>query len=390
MERVYAFTDEYGAFGWDLEKPGTSTHFIISAVLVKESNLDIFRNNAEIIRKKYFQSGEMKSKTTGEKHERRLKILNDMMSLPFEIFAVCIDKKKCLENMTLKGLQYKESFYKFMNNIVHKELKRSFKYITIVSDEVIDNDYMQSFCRYFEKHQDIKTLWGEADFQYYSSKNEIGIQVADYISGTLARVYDTHKNKPDTPDYREFLKEKITHIEVYPTLYQSFNLDTSAIAKDYDKPIAELCFSRATAYIDSHKDFDDDYIKARVLVAKHLLFRFMNNDTRCYISTRELLERLENAGLPIKSERAFRQEIIGKLRDDGVIISSSTKGYKIPSKESELYDYVNHDANILIPMLSRLKICRDIVKLGTTNALDLLDHPEYQLLKAYFDLLDKQ
>ena len=51
------------------------------------------------------------------------------------------------------------------------------------------------------------------------------------------------------------------------------------------------------------------------MVAKHLLFRFMNNDTRGYIPTRELLERIQGAGLPIKSERAFRQEIIGKLRD---------------------------------------------------------------------------
>lgn len=36
-------------------------------------------------------------------------------------------------------------------------------------------------------------------------------------------------------------------------------------------------------------------------------------------------------------------------------------------------------------MLARLKKCRDTIKLGTTNELDLLDHPEFQLLKSYFD-----
>ncbi len=287
--------------------------------------------------------------------------------------------------MSLNGLKFKGVFYKFMNNIVHQELRKSFKYITVVADELIDNDYMQSFCRYFDEHQDVKLIWGDADFQYMNSTKDVGIQVADYISGTLARVYDTHKHTDTTPDYYDILKEKLTYIEFYPKEYKTFNLDTSAIANSYDKPIAELCFARAVAFIEKYKNDSDAIIKARVITAKHLLFRFMNNDTRRYISTNELLERIQNASLPIKSERVFRQEVIGKLRDEGVIISSSTKGYKIPSTEAELYDYVNHDASILIPMLSRLKKCRDIIKLGTINGLDLLDHPEYAQLKAYFD-----
>lgn len=34
MERVYAFTDEYGSFGWKLEDENVSTHFIITAIIV--------------------------------------------------------------------------------------------------------------------------------------------------------------------------------------------------------------------------------------------------------------------------------------------------------------------------------------------------------------------
>lgn len=39
MERIYAFTDESGAFGWDLENENVSTHFLITAILVEESDL---------------------------------------------------------------------------------------------------------------------------------------------------------------------------------------------------------------------------------------------------------------------------------------------------------------------------------------------------------------
>ena len=186
MERVYAFTDEYGAFGWDINNPSVSTHFIITAIMVKESDLDVFTQRAEALRKKHFQTGELKSSKIGREHNRRQRILEDLKDIPFSIFSVSVDKKKCLENMSLKGLQYKKTFYKFMNNIVHRELRRAFETITVVADEIGSNEYMQSFCQYVSNHQDMPDLFGDAQFRFESSKNDVGIQLADLISGTLA------------------------------------------------------------------------------------------------------------------------------------------------------------------------------------------------------------
>lgn len=160
MDRVYAFTDEYGAFGWEIDNPNVSTHFIITAIIVKEKNVENYRQKVEQIRKKYFQTGEIKSSKVGKNHERRKRILADLSALPFSIFSVCIDKKECLENMNSKGLQYKKVFYKFMNNIVHKELRRAYKKVTIIADEIGSNEYMQSFCQYVINHQDMPNLWG--------------------------------------------------------------------------------------------------------------------------------------------------------------------------------------------------------------------------------------
>lgn len=55
VERVYAFTDESGAFGWDIENPNVSTHFIITAIIVKESDLESFTQQAEALRKNIFK-----------------------------------------------------------------------------------------------------------------------------------------------------------------------------------------------------------------------------------------------------------------------------------------------------------------------------------------------
>ena len=60
MERIYAFTDESGSFGWNFDNETVSTHFIVSAIVVKESELENLRNKVEAVRTKCFQTGEMK------------------------------------------------------------------------------------------------------------------------------------------------------------------------------------------------------------------------------------------------------------------------------------------------------------------------------------------
>lgn len=82
----------------------------------------------------------------------------------------------------------------------------------------------------------------------------------------------------------------------------------------------------------------------------------------------------------------LKYEIPTLFRDDSARIG-------IPSIHSNIFsndDFINHDAKIVIPMLARLKKCRDLVKLGTANELDLLDHPEYRQLQVFFDSLPEE
>lgn len=66
MEKNHVFLDESGAFGFDFSKPNTPSHMVIAAILIKESNLEYVTQEAESIRKKEFQTGEMKSKNIGK------------------------------------------------------------------------------------------------------------------------------------------------------------------------------------------------------------------------------------------------------------------------------------------------------------------------------------
>lgn len=383
MERVFAFTDESGAYGWDLSNPNVSTHFIITAIIVKESQVENLRASMEVLRKNHFGAGEIKSSNIGQKHERRKRILVDLLPLPFNIFTVVIDKKQLLH---VKGLQYKQSFYKFLNNILHKELRRSFKFLTIVADQIGGSEYMKSFSLYVEEKQDVPTLFGETEFYFQNSRNNVLIQLADLISGTFACLYDEHKKSNNPPNYRKMLDKKIIRIELYPKTYETYTVLGSPLASEYDIEVADICLKQSIDFINKYIDDEDVERKAQIVILEYMLFRFMNNDLRKYISTRELQNQLVNMELGNISVQTFRTKLIGNLRDNGVIIASSQKGYKIPSKKSELYDFINHGTSIIIPMLERLKKCRDLIKLGSTNELDLFDNTEYSNLKKYFDL----
>lgn len=383
MRRVYAFIDESGAFGWDLENPNVSTAMIIAAVLVEDSDRDDLERKLEEIRKKHFQSGEMKSSKIGSDHHRRIKILSELQLLPFSTLVVVIDKNNLKDN---KGLHYKTIFYKFCNNIAHKRLRRVFPYLTIVADEIGTNEYMQSFMKYVENQQSEFVLFGEADFQFSRSKNNVFIQLADLIAGSLAYDFDQHKHQEGIPPYRKILKSKISCIDIYPKHYSSYSFDSS-LTNDFDKEISELCFNLATAFIHKYEDSPDEIRLGQIKVLDFLLFRLMNDDPNAYIPTHLLRRQLVGTNYSDCSTQTFRTKIIGGLRDSDVIISgsSSRKGYKIPTKESELYDFINHGTAIIMPMLARLKKCRDIVSLKTSNKLDLFNHTEYTSLQKFFD-----
>ena len=55
------------------------------------------------------------------------------------------------------------------------------------------------------------------------------------------------------------------------------------------------------------------------------------------------------------SEEDFRKDVIGSLRDDGIVIAGSRKGLKIPMSHTELADYLNYSSSRILTMIKRFK-----------------------------------
>ena len=378
METKYAFIDEFGAFGFNFDSDGCSTHFIISAIIVDESNLDIVKNGANIIRNKYFPNGELKSSKIGRDHRKRIAILNELKRLPFKIFVLVCDKRKIYEQ---SGLRYKQPFYKFINNLAYQELRVSFSKLVIIADEIGGNDFLQSFAKYIKEREVQLNLFGDSLFRFENSRDNDIIQIADVVSGSLAYNFDIRKKaNADGNNYKSILDSKLLMIKEFPISFDVFNVQNNDIDPSYHAQIAEISYRRAMIFKEMHKNTNDPEIKKQLAVLDYLLFRFMNKSPRKYIPTKELITQLEHLGYGRMSQQIFRNKVIAKLRDSDVIISSSHGGYKIPSSVDELYDFINHGKTIILPMLSRLKKCQDAIKLGTGGEIDLFERAEYASL----------
>lgn len=383
-----AYIDEYGAFGFQFDKPNCSSHFIICAIIMEENEIPVTEEGLERIRKKYFQTGEIKSSKVKGNHRRRKIILDEIMKLPFHIYLYVVDKRKIYEN---SGLRYKQSFYKYLTNQVYEELRVNFRELNIVADEIGTNEFKQSFYDYTKSKQKVtRSLfgeeYGESDINLVNSKSSLINQLADFIAGSFAYCYDEQKIPSSKGyHYNRILQSKVNRIKLFPETIETFQISSSAAATNYDANIAETCFRKAKAYVERNKSSDEPEIKQRVIILEYLLFRFMNNSSRKFIPTQELINQLEYAGYPKCSILTFRNKIIAPLRDAEVVISSSKNGYKIPSTEEELCAFVNHGKTIILPMLSRLKKCNDVIATGTNGRIKLFDKAEYSELRALLE-----
>ncbi|WP_417154125.1 hypothetical protein, partial [Rikenella microfusus] len=77
---------------------------------------------------------------------------------------------------------------------------------------------------------------------------------------------------------------------------------------------------------------------------------------------------------------------IAKLRDNGVIIASSSHGYKIPMNKNDIYDFVNRSSLIIHPMIARLNKARNTILQVSRNEIDILNEKEYAILKKMVEL----
>lgn len=381
MKNILAFADEFGNNSFDFSQQGT--HFIVASVILEDGNLTTLTDQLEMIRKKHFQTGEIKSNKVGSNHNRRLIILQEILKLDFTIYAVVVNKEKLFG----EGFKYKRSFYKYLNGLIYKELFHSFPNLQLTVDEHGSNHFMRGFKKYvLENHK--PNLFSSSDFQFENSNQSVILQLADFIAGTLGYIYDKSKYSIESENYLSLLKNHLSGINHFPTEYTSYQIRSTYEESQYDSEIAQLSINKAKLFIENKKVITQDD-RDQINCIKLLLLYFTTYDHRQFIPTKEILKHLQIGRDDTIREHAFRTKVIAKLRDEGVLIASSStgdkKGYKLPSSVNDLHKFVNHGKSMILPLLSRIIKSRESILLATQNKIDIVDKSEFIELKKLLD-----
>ena len=373
-----AYIDECGNFGFDFSKDGTSKYYILTAIVVENSNIESLRSEfAEIKRTNGLANTELKSSLISE-DKRRNRIITQLLPLNFRIVLFIADKELFRENSPLA--EYKPVFVKYLNNRLYTLLYKAYPKLKILYDETGYPEFQESFRKYVESNRTDFNLFNEYDFAFVNSKDETLIQIADFIGGSVSRslLDETATN------YLEMLKGKITTTEYFPNRYEPYWGKVKPEDCKFDKQIYTLAIKSARDFITQNENSNADDKKAQVAMLRYLLFSVENTPIRFVYSDEIINNIYANIGRKIKKDFLFRR-VVAPLRDSGVILASCNQGYKIPVSVDDINTYLNQTTSTVGPMLNRMGICRSLIKRSTDNGLDVFDDAAFIRYKRYFD-----
>ena len=378
MENFQAYLDESGGHGFDFSNSDTSTHIVICAILIDKNNDTYITNEFQKIKSAYFPISELKSSRIGNRENIRLKILNDLKPLDFKYYYLSIDKRQILPNT---GLQYKEVFYKFLYGILYNNLFRTFRNLSIIADEMISEEFLKGFKKYVLQNHTVD-LFHQNVFDFKDGVSAILLQLADFIAGTVNRYHSGRS----TLNIKDYLPNKFIGEVIWPQDYKPYTVDESEIVDEFKDIIADVALLRIESYLNKNADTKDQNIIKKVYFLNYLKSIYFYNSKKRFIYADEIIRHIENlTGETIKVQY-FRQQIVGPLRTEGLLIASNSNGYKIPCSTSDIYSFFNLYSRIIHPMLYKLNITNDALFSATNGELNILAKSEYSYLQ---ELLNK-
>lgn len=372
-----AFIDECGSFGFDFEKPGVSSHYIVCAAIINNGDIPELEQKISAIRKSYFGSQEMKSSSISSNHPRRAKVLVELLLLNFQLIILIADKRAFYENSPLKD--YKKTFVKFLHQKLYDSMYCAYPKLKIVEDEYGSSEFQRGYRKYVCEHRPAENLFNEYDFDYVDSKQSNLVQIADIIAGSVMQ----HLTDPAAPDVLKMFKGRIVDIVNFPEIFNPYTISSDGNS-EFDEAIYQLAYKCATDYIEKNKSIESDEVRLRILFLRILLYNVQICNSVQFVYSGELVQLLSQISERKVTKDFLYRRIIAPLRDEGVIIASSVHGYKIPTSVEDIRTYINQTVTVVGPMLSRIGKCRLLIQKQTDSKLDILGDTSLSGYQRYF------
>lgn len=360
------FIDESGD-----ENLNGSRYYVVTAMIVDSDNQNDIVNHFKGVKNRRF-NGEMKSKGIGSDSLRRKEVLNDLThGKNYRLQFLIVDKSK----LTSVGFQYSPVFIKYLHSILYKEIVDDIPNVRIYADRLKTRNFTSKFENYLKKNIP-QSLFNDWRVEFFDSKTNECVQAVDVFGGTLRRCFNEEESQEDKTVLMSFFKD-LSNVIIFPSSKINHLYDTKNHTRNtYDWQIENRAISLAHDFMDLHIDNCDKDVKSQIAILQLLLSNYYLTNGQDWVPLQNLKDNYKACFSDEISDQKLRS-IVGKLRDNEVlIVSRSSGGYKIPTKEADLYEYLNTQNNVISPMLNRVYITSESIKRATDNQLKILEEKE--------------
>lgn len=361
-----------------VKDPGNTPLYVVAAVVTSATELPQLRQQFQVVKEDHFQDGaEMRSVRIRKNDKRRMSILRDLCSADFSLYLLVVDKRL----LRAPGFGYPKSFVKHIYDRLYRNLFQDFHRVSIHADRVKNPPFMAELQRYLEKQHE-NSLFHQWQIEFVDSGGEVCVQAADMIAGSIARCFASTKGDEMLREVLRVLEARIVLFRRFPEYRLPATVDPNECEHtDHDGAIEARALSEAYSFLNTNGDTTELPRLAQVNCVQTLLSHY-NIDPEGWVSTSALRRaHLERFGMEITA-RKFRLSVIGRLRDEGLLIASKRRGgYKIPTGLADMTEFVNTHNEKVKRMVDRVGRARQTVLRATDGRVDILAPEEFANLR---------
>lgn len=380
--RVYI--DESGDENLNIST-GASKFYVLAAIVVAEDQANEFLDSASSLRKRYFQTGEIKSSRVGANLERRLRILAFARTNMPKFAVVAYRVRKELVGAQ-SGLKFPSTFIKYFAKDFCRYLPAS-GLTDVRFDEKGRQKFKVAFVRYLEHKFKEDGLFPKKNFSVVNSADCVGVQLADLYAGSIAKLIESQEESERNRLFAELSAICCTWDWPKPRFWGEGRGLTAD--ERLDHLVRGEALMRATRYVESESDGSEDSL-LRCEFIKALIEHGATADAEFMLakSLEKWLSRFVEK--PINAQ-SLRNRVVGPLRDSGVLISSKASrpdpGYKLPASVRDIESYIELTDAQVIPALRRIKTASQIVATATGGDVELLVQDRFNCLNKLTKLV---
>jgi len=366
----------------DLDAGGPTGHFVLTALLVPSAELDDVRAAVERVRELHSPGRSLRASQLAAQPELFERVLAGLAEASFRFYAIAIDPHSLPEDAQPANA---EAFHARLAAMLYRQLFTRYPSLVVTAAESGRNGFMGELAEFLLRHHS-SSLFDRPSFHFRSPKQEPLLQLVDVIGRAVARTYEPDAGAAGIELLSVLQPEHVLQIDEWPVRYRPAPGTHALRAADAsDDDIARFSIAAAEAFIDARSSSIDEDVKGQVLVLARLLFEARFSDPRAYLPTEILRQALAPVGKANESVHWLRSNVIAPLRDAGVLVASSPRGYKIPLSVADVTDFVMRTDTVVHPMLHRVSRARDAVRRITEGRVDVLADGRFDLLRAAVD-----